>query len=835
MLFLRLSWVVAQAGIALSLVTVVISAIICVITTLSLSALCTNGEMKGGGIYYVISRTLGAEYGASIGVVFAFANTVAAAMNTIGFCDALIIVLDEFDIKLIDGGLHDVQIYGTIALLVMICICILGMDWEVKAQNVLVVIITAAVVDFVVGTILGPTDNIEVVQGFEGWSLELFIRNMGPDFRFSEGINQDFFTVFAIFFPSVTGVQAGANISGDLKDPADAIPKGTLLALAISMLSYVVLIIMAGGGALRDASGVIDELSNSTFANCTARACHFGLHNNYTIMELMSSWSPLIYAGCFAATLSTALTNIVSVPRLIRALGEDEIYPGLVFFSKGYWKKDEPIRGYVLTFFVALTFIIIADLNAIAPLISNFYLASYALINFCTFHAAFVKPTGWRPSFRFYNKWLSLIGAISCVMIMFLINPNTTLITVVVIIVLYLVVMYRKPDVNWGSSKQAQTYNVALNSTYQLELTNEHVKNYKPQILLLSGNPAARPALLQLASHLSKSCSLLLCGKISTEKLSHSERSCCTNQAMRFLSESKIRAFFSVVDNVKFALGVRCLLQASGVGKLRPNVMMTGFKNDWRDSSREDLNEYFTVLHEALDMRMGLVILRVAGGLDYSKFTGNDDPISGCSPCPNLKEKPLFRCASGISLPENVMKKVTIFNSSLKKGTIDVWWLYDDGGLTLLLPYILHTRAKWSNCKLRIFGLVERTNKIDEEKQNLEILLSKFRIKSSSITMVRISNPQPSSNELFEEITKPLRIGVGLDAHQIQTEQHLGMRDLLQKHSMGANLIVMTLPIPKKGDVSALLYMVWLEVLTRDMPPFLLVRGNQKSVLSFYA
>lgn len=94
-------------------------------------------------------------------------------------------------------------------------------------------------------------------------------------------------------------------------------------------------------------------------------------------MQLMAASSALIYAGCWAATLSTALTNLLSVPRLIQALGIDRIYPGLIFFSKGYGKHNEPYRGYVLTFFISLTFLCIAELNLIAPLISNFYLASY--------------------------------------------------------------------------------------------------------------------------------------------------------------------------------------------------------------------------------------------------------------------------------------------------------------------------------------------------------------------------------------------------------------------------------------------------------------------------
>lgn len=117
-----------------------------------------------------------------------------------------------------------------------------------------------------------------------------------------------------------------------------------------------------------------------------------------------------VYAGCFAATLSTALTNLLSVPRLIQALGIDRIYPGLIFFSKGYGKHGEPYRGYVLTFFISALFVLIAELNLIAPLISTFYLASYALINYCTFHAALIRPLGWRPTFKVCDIDLAVIS-----------------------------------------------------------------------------------------------------------------------------------------------------------------------------------------------------------------------------------------------------------------------------------------------------------------------------------------------------------------------------------------------------------------------------------------
>lgn len=265
MLFLRLSWVVSQAGILGTLIIILISAGVCVITTLSLSAISTNGEVKGGGVYFIISRSLGPEFGASVGVVFAFANAVAASMNTIGFCDSLNELLGSNGLKIVDGGINDVRIVGSVALVIMIVICAVGMEWEAKAQNFLVVAIIAAIVDFLVGAALGPMGNEkDIAKGFVGLNWDTLSSNFFSDYRFSEGKMQDFFSVFAIFFPSVTGIQAGANISGDLKDPSASIPKGTLLALLISMISYILFVVFAGAGAVRDASGNISDVINGT-------------------------------------------------------------------------------------------------------------------------------------------------------------------------------------------------------------------------------------------------------------------------------------------------------------------------------------------------------------------------------------------------------------------------------------------------------------------------------------------------------------------------------------------------------------------------------------------
>ncbi|XP_065092680.1 bumetanide-sensitive sodium-(potassium)-chloride cotransporter-like isoform X2 [Ochlerotatus camptorhynchus] len=897
MLFLRLSWVVSQAGIIQTLIIIGISYLVCVITALSLSAICTNGQVKGGGIYYLISRSLGPEFGASVGIVFAFANSVQASLNTIGFCSSLNDLLKSFGTKIVDGGVNDVRIVGTIAIIVMVIVCAVGMEWEAKAQNFLIVTILIAILNFLIGVIVGPTNDDQIAHGFTGFSTEVFRENLQPDYRFSENTQQTFFSVFAIFFPSVTGVQAGANICGDLKDPATAIPKGTLLALVISAVSYVTFVLFAGGAAMRDASGNITDLVNGTFVSCTNGSCAYGIHNDYTSMQLMSLSSAIIYAGCFAATLSTALTNLLSVPKIIQALGIDRIYPGLIFFSKGYGKNAEPYRGYVLVFIVSVLFVLIADINAIAPLISNFYLASYALINFCTFHAATVKALGWRPTFRFYHPWISLIGSILCIVIMFQLDYTFTIVTVVIIFVLYLVVVYRNPDVNWGSSTQQQTYKSALSSTQKLQNIGDHVKNYHPSVLVLAGNPMNRPPLIDLANLITKNHSLMIVGDIINERLSHRRRQALHSECRQFLEIRKIRGFYQPIDSLSFEEGVHALIQTSGVGKLSPNIVLMGYKADWMTCPVKDLLTYYNVLHDSFDCRMSLAILRLPNGLDFSHLTTeivtrsvpepspkeinnaismissdgiqtprklmhvdsnlNLDTIVGGSqptfptsqavtPHSDLADDIIYSTRGGSCVPKEILERIGVFHRKQPKGTIDVWWLYDDGGLTMLIPYIISMRSKWARCKIRVFALTNRQLELEVEERNMANLLMKLRIDYSSLTMLQ-GVTDPPKQETIDMHSKLLQHFTDNDGTQIPITEHermalqdktrrqLRLREMLLEHSNEANLIVMSMPMPRLGTVSAPLYMSWLEMLTKDMPPFLLVRGNQTSVLTFYS
>lgn len=246
--------------------------------------------------------------------------------------------------------------------------------------------------------------------------------------------------------------------------------------------------------------------------------------------------------------------------------------------------------------------------------------------------------------------WLSLLGAILCVTVMFLIDLLTALLTFAAVITLYLIVSYRKPgneweiffksgfghianslqfiDVNWGSSTQAQTYKNALISVQQLNNVEEHVKNYRPQILVLTHLPNTRPILVDFAYSLTKNVSLLVCGHIIKGTNTQKHRAYLQHRAADWFQKHKIKGFYSLIDGEDFETGARALMQATGVGKLKPNILLMGYKLNWRTCDRSELTQYFNTVHKALDMHLAVAILRVPNGLDYSQVLGEDVPIS---------------------------------------------------------------------------------------------------------------------------------------------------------------------------------------------------------------
>uniref|UniRef100_A0A8C2GA18 Solute carrier family 12 member 2 n=1 Tax=Cyprinus carpio TaxID=7962 RepID=A0A8C2GA18_CYPCA len=874
---------------AYSCIIVIMATVVTTITGCSTSAIATNGFVRGGGAYYLISRSLGPEFGGSIGLIFAFANAVAVAMYVVGFAETVVELLNSSGALMFDVT-NDIRIVGTITVILLLGISVAGMEWEAKAQIFLLVILISAIFNYFIGTFIRVESKEKF--GFFSYDVGILAENFGPDFR-----GETFFSVFSIFFPAATGILAGANISGDLADPQMAIPKGTLLAILITGLVYMGVAISAGASIVRDATGIESNMtingSNCTDAACKfgydftscrpaagggKTACEFGLHNDFQVMSVVSGFGPLITAGVFSATLSSALASLVSAPKVFQALCKDNIYPGIAVFGKGYGKNNEPLRGYLLTFGIALAFIVIAELNVIAPIISNFFLASYALINFSVFHASLANSPGWRPSFKYYNMWVSLAGAILCCVVMFIINWWAALLTNVIVLSLYIYVSYKKPDVNWGSSTQALTYHQALTHSLQLCGVADHIKTYRPQCLVMTGAPNSRPALLHLVHAFTKNVGLMVCGhvRISSRRPNFKELNSDMVRYQRWLLHNNSKAFYTPVVAEDLRQGTQYLLQAAGLGRLRPNTLVLGFKNDWHIGDIKDVETYINLMHDAFDFQYGVVILRLREGLDISHIQGQDDSSAVKDVVVSIdmskdsdadSSKPSSKATSVQNSP--AVQKGWRFYFSITVLILHVWFsmcvIYTNAcspvsvsGLTLLIPYLIANKKKWKDCKIRVF-IGGKINRIDHDRRAMATLLSKFRIDFSDITVLGDINTKPKSEGLteFAQMIEPYKLREDdmeqeaaeklkseepwritdneLELYKAKSNRQIRLNELLKEHSSTANLIVMSMPLARKGAVSSALYMAWLDTLSKDLPPILLVRGNHQSVLTFYS
>ncbi|XP_032302943.1 solute carrier family 12 member 3 isoform X3 [Coturnix japonica] len=869
-LYLRLPWITAQAGIALTWLIILMSVTVTTITGLSISAISTNGKVKSGGTYFLISRSLGPELGGSIGLIFAFANAVAVAMHTVGFAETVRDLLQEHNSLIVDPT-NDIRIIGVLTVTVLLGISLAGMEWEAKAQILFFLVILVSFINYLVGTVI-PASAEKQAKGFFSYRADIFAQNFVPDWRGPEG---SFFGLFSIFFPSATGILAGANISGDLKDPAVAIPKGTLMAIFWTTVSYLVLSATIGACVLRDASGSLNDsvalgspgcegLGCSygwNFTDCAQQqSCRYGLSNYYQSMSMVSGFGPLITAGIFGATLSSALACLVSAPKVFQCLCKDQLYPLIGFFGKGYGKNSEPIRGYMLTYVIAIGFILIAELNAIAPIISNFFLCSYALINFSCFHASITNSPGWRPSFRYYSKWAALFGAAISVVIMFLLTWWAALIALGIVVFLLGYVLYKKPDVNWGSSMQASSYNLALSYSVGLSEVDEHIKNYRPQCLVLTGPPNFRPALVDFVGTFTKNLSLMICGNvlIGPRKQKVPEAQQALDGHTRWLLKRKIKAFYTNVLAEDLRSGVQMLLQAAGLGKMRPNIVALGYKRDWQAAAPQSLEDYVGILHDAFDFKHGVCLLRLREGLNVSRV-----PQAHINPAFGAAEHPDGNSTGGRAMPSTGIadpeqQASTIFQSQQGKKTIDIYWLFDDGGLTLLIPYLLGRKKRWGKCRIRVF-VGGQINRMDEERKAIVSLLSKFRLGFHEVHVLPDINQQPRPEHIrrFDELIAPFRLNDGfkdeaavnelrhgcpwkisdeeVHRHRAKSLRQVRLNEILLDYSRDAALIAITLPIGRKGRCPSSLYMAWLETLSQDLrPPVILIRGNQENVLTFY-
>ena len=560
-MFLRFSTVVGYAGLWNALAILAGAKAISVITGMSISSVATNMRVRGGGAYYLISRSLGVEFGGVIAVFFYVAQAVAVTLYVVGFTEALISAFP-------DAGLP-FRLVGTVTNCLVFVSVYIGAGWTIRLQYGILAVLLLAVGSFFVGAL-------------EASSLQTLQANLRPDWQ----AGHTFFPVFALFFPAVTGIMAGVNMSGDLRDPSRSIPRGTFLSIAASGGIYL------GIAVLLAASTGRQELIGEGF-----------------VMQERAFSPALVYAGVICATLSSALGSMMGAPRILQAFARDNVFRRLRWFGQGSGPSGEPRRAVVLTFLIAQAGILAGDLDTVAPVITMFFLLTYGTMNLACFYEGFIRNPSFRPTFRFNHWSVSLAGAVGCLAVMFLIAPVWAGASILLAAALYYGIARAEIEVRWGDVDSGLAYHRARKALLKLERERYHPKNWRPGILVLAGVGKSRLHLCEYACWLTADRGVVSVGQVIHGELEEflERRSEAETVMRRFLQKEDFPAFPVVVVEETVHVAVKALLQCHGLGGMRPNTVMLGWSSD-----PENVGVFAATLDIAKRMKRSLLIVASA-------------------------------------------------------------------------------------------------------------------------------------------------------------------------------------------------------------------------------
>ncbi|MBT8046206.1 MAG: hypothetical protein KJN67_03465, partial [Pontiella sp.] len=558
-MYLRFGWVLGNVGLPATLLIVTLATSITFLTTLSISAMATNMKVGIGGTYYIISRSLGLEAGAAIGLPLFFARTFGVAFYIAGFSEALMAVVNP--LPMLDPAIA-VKVISAATLFVLTALAYISADLALKVQFFIFIAIGASLVSF----FMGNPDSA---------SLLVEPGTMVPT-------KLGFWAVFAVFFPAVTGIEAGLGLSGDLKNPAKSLPLGTLAAVGTGYLVYMALPLF-----------IAAKIDNPEI-----------LLVDLNIMATIARFGFLIIIGVFAASLSSALGSLLGAPRMLQALANDRVIPR--FIGRGFGKdKADPRIATAISFVVAMAAVVLGDLNLIAPILSMFFLTAYGLLNLSAGLEGLIQSPSWRPKFKVHYG-ISLLGAVGCFTVMLMIDAGATITAVVVTGGVYYMMKRRKMNAQWGDMRYGILTLVARFAIQQLSRLKPDERSWQPNILALSGSPQSRWHLVEMAYSLAQSSSALTVASILPVEDWSAEKVKSTEATMReYLIKREVDAMVKIFPAPDMLTGAKSLVRAYGYGPLVPNTILLG-----DTENRSSFTEFADLIRLVYRTERNLVMLR---------------------------------------------------------------------------------------------------------------------------------------------------------------------------------------------------------------------------------
>ncbi len=555
-MYLRFGWVVGNVGVTGTLVIVTISTGITFLTALSIAAIATDQRVRTGGAYYMISRSLGLETGGAVGIPLFLAQGLSVALYTVGFAESLVQVFPSLSVRWV----------GIATTIAVAALALVSARAAIRAQYVIMAAIVLSLISLAFGTPVDPN-----VMGFTGGP----VANPEP-----------FWVVFAVFFPAVTGIMAGVNMSGDLENPGKSIPKGTFYAIGVGYLVYMTVPLLL----VRFASAEV-------------------LIADPLVMRRIAFWGDAILLGVWGATLSSAVGSILGAPRVLQALARDGVLPNqLRWLGKGSGADDAPRLGTLVTLGLALAAVWFGDLNLIAPVLTMFFLTTYGILNVSAGIERFLGSPSFRPRFRVH--WIfSLAGAVGCIWVMLLINATATGIAVGFVIAIFLWLERRGLQSTWGDVRQGLWMALARTGLLRLRPDGDDPRNWRPHFLVLSGAPSRRWHLVELADSMSHSRGLVTVATIVPDDSVSSERRRAMEANVRdYMAKRGVQGLARVMGAPDRFVGAIRLVEAYGLGSLTPNTVMIG-----ASVSAEDRGRYCTLLKELYTHQRNVIVVRESG------------------------------------------------------------------------------------------------------------------------------------------------------------------------------------------------------------------------------
>ena len=551
-MFMRLGTVTGELGITGALGILLAAESIAVATGLSISAISTNTPVKGGGPYFLISRSLGPGFGASIGLTYYVSQSLSVPFYVIGFTEAFVKAFPQFEPALLWVGM--------IPLLVLFAIAIVGANWAIRTQYAIMAILALSIVVILASAAFG----------IPGPLAETFRAN----FYARKGLDANILvlaTNFAIFFPAVTGFLAGVNMSGDLKDARKSIPRGTMLAIAVGFVIYLTEILLFG----------------ATWPREKLLAYYETLKEN----AIFHTWF-LVFAGVAAATLSSALGTMIGAPRILQAFAADKIFNPLNFFAWGRGKNNDPIPAMCLTLLISAGILFWGSrqgsggtaLNAVAELVTMFTLFTCAIINIAAAVEHFAANPSFRPKFRLFHWAVGCYGAVACFAVALFINAGLLIVAFFIVGVLFLIARKKSLESTFGDARRGYYFERIRRCLIHLASMPSDTKNWRPQILILAGPNKKHLALIRYGSLLNNERGIMSVARFlnpgpdpaAAEKQRKQEE-----VRLRELAEESGTNFFPVAvttsEETDFDEALNVFLQSHSLGPLAPNIVLSGW------------------------------------------------------------------------------------------------------------------------------------------------------------------------------------------------------------------------------------------------------------------